>query len=103
MSTRPASLDVRTDSELARLVDEVQRTGRPRLLRRDGNDVAILMPLGGRVRWRSPRTPDDALTVVERTAGIFKKYARNPPPTPREEKDAFEQAVADEVMDSMRG
>ena len=103
MSTRRASLDVRTDSELARLVDEVQRTGRPRLLRRDGNDVAIVMPVGGRARCRTPRTPDDALAVVERTEGILKKYARNPPPTPREEKDAFEQAVAEEVMESMRG
>jgi len=41
-------------------------------------------------------------SVVEQTAGVFAKYRRpGPPPTIQELKDAFEQAVADEVAQSL--
>jgi AbrB family looped-hinge helix DNA binding protein len=36
-------------------------------------------------------------SVAARTAGALRKYRRNPAPTAREERDSFEQAVADEV------
>lgn len=35
--------------------------------------------------------------VAERTAGIFAKYRRTPPPSLEEERAAFEEAVAAEV------
>ena len=96
-------VDLSTTPELAELADEVQRTQQPRVLRRDNQDVAVLMPVRAPKRRRHPPAPRDPLAVVERTAGIFKQYAKTPPPTPRDEKDAFEQAVAEQVMESMTG
>jgi len=49
------------------------------------------------------RPPRDGLAVVERTAGIFRDAAKRPPPTIVEETDAFEQAVADEVVHGAGG
>jgi hypothetical protein len=54
-------------------------------------------------RSRSLRPPRDGLAVVERTAGIFRDAAKRPPPTIAEETDAFEQAVADEVVHGAGG
>ena len=39
-------------------------------------------------------------SVVELTYGALSKYRRNPPLTIREEKEAFEQAVADEQIET---
>jgi hypothetical protein len=41
-------------------------------------------------------------SVVERTAGALKRYAKQPPATIAEEKDAFAQGVADDVAGSLR-
>jgi AbrB family looped-hinge helix DNA binding protein len=42
-----------------------------------------------------------AQSVTERTAGIGAKYRLAKPATREEEKEAFEQGVADEVVESM--
>jgi AbrB family looped-hinge helix DNA binding protein len=42
-----------------------------------------------------------AIDVVERTAGVLKKYLQGPPKSIAEEKEAFERGVADEVIESM--
>ena len=39
--------------------------------------------------------------VADRTAGIFAKYALKTPLTSAEEREAFEEAVADEVAASL--
>jgi AbrB family looped-hinge helix DNA binding protein len=39
-------------------------------------------------------------SVTERTAGILAQYRRERPLTAKEERDAFEQAVADEADES---
>lgn len=39
-----------------------------------------------------------AQSIAERTAGILAQYRKEPPPTPQEERAAFEQAVADDVV-----
>ena len=44
MRTAVTTLDISNEPVLVRLADEVRRDGRPRVLRRDGEDVAILMP-----------------------------------------------------------
>jgi hypothetical protein len=41
-------------------------------------------------------------SVVDRTAGALKHYAKQPPATIAEEKDAFVQGVAEEVAESLR-
>jgi hypothetical protein len=119
MASEPQPIDISTIPELERLAREVAEDGQPRLLRADGTDLAILSPVRRAPRKnRASDLPadgedDDLLRELERrrklgmsvadmTAGIFKKYAKTPPPTPREEKEAFEQAVAEQVMESMR-
>jgi hypothetical protein len=49
--------------DLLHLAEEVQRTGRPRLLRRQSEDVAVLMPAPPPRKRPKGRalTPDDAL------------------------------------------
>lgn len=42
-----------------------------------------------------------AISVTERTAGSLAKYRKDPPLTLEEERAAFEQGVADEVIESM--
>ena len=100
------SIDVSTIPELARLVDEVQRTRTPRLLRRDNRDVAVLAPAivpeeteAAERAARPLRFPKGG--VVAATAGIVRYDG--PPLTVEEEREAFERAVAEEVAEGMRG
>lgn len=54
MARELAPIDVTNDPELLRLAEEVRHSGRPRLLRRGGEDLAILSPVG-RVTRRPTR------------------------------------------------
>jgi hypothetical protein len=103
MASERLPLDISSVPELAHLVDEIVRTGRPLVLARNNLPIAVLMPTTGISRGRSLRTPHDGLAVVERTAGIFHDAAKRPPATITEETDAFEQAVADEVVHGAGG
>ncbi len=40
-------------------------------------------------------------SVAERTAGALSRYPRHPAPTAEEERAAFEQAVAEQVVESL--
>lgn len=64
MVVEPRPIDISEMPELLRLAEEVQSTGEPRLLRRGGEDMAILMP-ARRSRRRTSRpklfTKDDSL------------------------------------------
>jgi hypothetical protein len=68
MAAEPAelkALDISAMPEVRRLAEEVQASNEPRLLQRDGEDVAILMPVpparkAARSR-RGPLTREDAL------------------------------------------
>lgn len=100
MAHELAPLDITTIPELDRLTAEVERTRRPRRLRRNGTDVAVLMP--------SSPAPDAARlpitsaasrpgSVTERTAGVLSRYAKRPPATIAEEQEAFARGVAEQV------
>ena len=65
MVAEPVPLDVSTMPELAALAEEVRRTGTPRVLRRDGEDVALLLPPRGR---RGRRTKPAGMTEAQREA-----------------------------------
>jgi hypothetical protein len=115
-------IDISAMPELAHLVEEVAATGRRRRLTHGDRDVAVLVPApSAAAKRRRPipaaqpaADPDDpviaelerrrrqGLNLAEMTAGILAPYAKTPPPTPREEKDAFEQGVAEQVMESLR-
>ena len=98
---RDYAIDLSSLPELARLAEEVRASRRPRMLRRDGENIAVLAPLP-MIRHRTVSSSSQrtaaALAAVERTAGIFRDAARRPPATVAEETAAFEQGVADEVV-----
>ncbi len=54
-------IDISNVPELLRLVEEVRRTDEARVLRRDDEDVAILMPAkpGSKRKPRAAKTPAD--------------------------------------------
>lgn len=94
-------VDISNVPELVRLAEDVRTTRQPRVLRRANEDLAVLAPLPAsqrRAPIRSRRSTTAALAVVERTAGIFRGAAKQPPATIEDETGAFEQAVADQVM-----
>ncbi len=56
MTAEPIPVDVSAIPELARLADEVNRSRTPRVLRRDGTDLALIVPAGSRTRRRAKFT-----------------------------------------------
>jgi hypothetical protein len=97
MTSELTPIDIRQVPELAHLVDEVQATRKPRRIVRDGEDLAVLMPTPRRSR-RPGAAPPPRTTrgIAARTAGALKQYAKHPPATREEEKEAFAQALAEE-------
>ncbi len=45
MAEQPKSIDMSDAADILRLADEVRRTGESRVLRRNGEDLAMLVPL----------------------------------------------------------
>jgi hypothetical protein len=104
-------IDIAALPELADVVEEVANTGRRRRITRGGRDVAYVTPAAhtpppaeadaDAVLAELARRRRQGLGVVDATAGILRPYVRpmaTIQQTIRAEKDAFEQAVADEVM-----
>ena len=54
-----ASIDITNTPELARLAEEVRSTLRPRYLEKDGEAIAVVMPVATTRRGRRPPTPAD--------------------------------------------
>ena len=109
MTTAEQPLDITTVPELSRLVDEVQATRRPRVWRRAGKDVAVLVPLTQAVQTPMPDNPALAAilaklpkdSVVARTAGIL--HTDQPFPGYEEEREAAAIAVAHDVVARSEG
>jgi hypothetical protein len=55
MASEPQSIDITGYPDLVRLVEEIQASQTPRVLRRDDEDVALLTPVKPK-RKRAPRT-----------------------------------------------
>lgn len=66
MARELSPIDITDDPELLRLAEEVRRTGLPRLLRREDEDVAVLSPVanlgrrGAKKRKAYTKADDDA-------------------------------------------
>jgi len=55
MASEYVSIDVSGEPDLLKLAEEVRRTNRPRVLRRDGEDLAVIVPvMPEREQTRSP-------------------------------------------------
>jgi hypothetical protein len=101
MPSELAPIDIREVPELAHLVDEVRTSRKPRRITRDDEDIAILMPASPRRRGAGPRPRPDRQSVTDRTAGALRAYRLPRPLTADEEREAFEQGVADEAMEHL--
>jgi hypothetical protein len=71
MAKELASIDIGNLPELLRIAEEVSATGAPRLLKRAGQELAIVMPVrvGARRRPRRPRTPADSEAFLSSAGG----------------------------------
>ncbi len=60
MAEHLKSIDISDVPELLRLAEEVRRAGEPRVLRRNGEDLAMVVPIssGRKPRFRKPTTAD---------------------------------------------
>ncbi len=74
MPEKPLPIDLATMPDLARLADEVARTGTARVLQRDKKNVAVLVPAraGGRRRRGRGTTPADRAATLAITFGAWK-------------------------------
>jgi hypothetical protein len=59
MASELAPIDIRQIPELARLVDEVRASRKPRRIMRDDEEVALLVPVRPATRRRTAVTPED--------------------------------------------
>lgn len=104
MTAERQPLDITNDPALSRLADEAQASRRPQIWRRDGEDVAMLVPLTHAVPTPMPPNPAlDALFAglpqddpIVRTAGIL--HTDQPFPGYQEEKELAEIAHAAEIV-----
>ena len=103
MTSELAPIDIRQIPAIAALVDEVRATRKPKRIMRGNEEVAVLMPVAKPRRKQRPRARTSGTPVTDQTAGIFKDYRLERPLTPREEREAFEQGVADEVSGKLGG
>lgn len=74
MTTELRPIDIREIPELARLVDEVRTTRKPRRIVRDGEDVALLTPapVSSRRRLRDWRPRPEDLAAAIALAGAWR-------------------------------
>ena len=96
MAQQLASVDISTIPELARLADEVQRTRQARVLRRDGEDVALLVPVMPLPRRRAKKTLSRRFPDIASLAGAAGSLPR--PLTWQE----IEEIVRDERAEAYR-
>jgi hypothetical protein len=69
MAEHPKSIDISDIPEILHLAEEVRRAGEPRVLQRDGEDLAMVVPLSGSTSspFKKPTTAD--LTAFRAAAG----------------------------------
>jgi len=71
MAEQPKSIDISDVPDILRLVEEVRRVGEPRVLRRNGDDLAVVMPLppAGTSPFKKPTAED--YEAFRRAAGSW--------------------------------
>ncbi len=62
MAEQPKAIDISDVPDMLRLAEEVHRTGDPRVLRRDGEDLAMVVPMPRprKTRLKKPTAADYA-------------------------------------------
>jgi hypothetical protein len=64
-------MEISTMPELARLAEDVARTGRPRRLTRGGTDAAMIVPVNAPRPRRCPRGKEITQADIEATLSTF--------------------------------
>lgn len=60
MAEQPKPIDISDVPDVLRMVEEVRRAGEPRVLQRDGEDLAVVVPLPRERKSRGSKpTPED--------------------------------------------
>lgn len=72
MRHEPEVMDIRTVPEIARVAREVATSGRPRILRDDGMDVAMILPVRQPRRPRSKSPTAEEWEAVEALFGAWR-------------------------------
>ena len=90
MASELQPIDIRTIPELDRLVEEARTTGKPRRLRRNGDDVATLVPTAPARPRPAPKRLSDQYPDIDSLVG-----AAGSLPEPRS-WDEMQAIVADE-------
>jgi len=73
MPRETISIDVSHMPELLRIAEEVGASGEPRILKRDGEALAVLTPIGSRARLRRGRVKSKAdMEAFHASAGAWK-------------------------------
>ncbi len=97
MSKEGAYIDLTTNSDLARLAEEVHASGQPRALQKDGVTIAVVAPV---VPKRAPErlsgSVEAAVARLRGTHGTVTPHQR--PEDFRALREAFEEGVAAEVV-----
>jgi hypothetical protein len=71
MATENARIDIGDAPDLLRLAEEVKRTGRPRVLSRNDEDLVVVSP----ARARRPKpVSDEDLAAFRAAAGSWKNF-----------------------------
>ena len=60
MAKEMRSIDISSVPDLVRIAEEVRTSGRPRILRRNGEDMAMVIPIGHGRKHRTRRAREQA-------------------------------------------
>jgi antitoxin (DNA-binding transcriptional repressor) of toxin-antitoxin stability system len=99
MARNPAPIEISQAPELSRIVAEVRATRRPLVLSDHGEQVAMIVPLTQPDKRRRRPLALPKGSVIARTAGML--AGDIPALSAEQEREAFEQGVAEEVMEEM--
>lgn len=71
MAEQPKSIDITDIPDMLRLAEEVRRVGEPRVLRRDGVDLAMVVPLPRAMKARLTKPTAEDLEAFRQAAGSW--------------------------------
>jgi len=69
MAEQPKAIDISDVPDILRLAEEVRRAGEPRVLRRDGEDLAMVVPLPRAKKSRFKKPTEADLEAFRSAAG----------------------------------
>lgn len=69
MAEQPKPIDISDVPDVLRMVEEVRRAGEPRVLQRDGEDLAVVVPLRREEKPRGSKPTSEDIEAFRSAAG----------------------------------